>query len=65
MKAEMKHWLSDHGLTALQVAQRAGLPMPTDIWRMLRGGMPMHPNLKPTLCSVYGMTEAEWKEVAP
>ncbi len=65
MKAKMKHWLSERGLTALQVAKRAEIPMPTDIWRMLSGQMPLHPNFKRTLCTVYGMTEAEWKEVRP
>ena len=65
MTAAMKKFLHERGLTAVQVAERAGIPFPTDIWRMLSGGMPMHQNIKETLCRIYGMTEQEWKEAAP
>ena len=65
MTAAMKAFLHGRGLTALQVAKRADIPFPSDIWRILKGVMPMHPNVKETLCNIYGMTEAEWKEAAP
>lgn len=65
MKAAMKKFLHERGLTALQVAERAGLPVPSDIWRMLSGERKLHPAFKETLCRIYGMTEAEWKEARP
>ena len=65
MTGAMKKFLHERGLTAVQVAERAGLPVPSDIWRMLSGERKMHPAFKETLCRIYGMTEAEWKEAAP
>ena len=65
MKAAMKKFLHERGLTALQVAERAGLPVPSDIWRMLRVERKLHPEFKETIIRIYVMTEAEWKEAAP
>ena len=65
MKAAMKKWLHEHGVTALQVAERSEMPSQTEIWRMLRGERKMHPSFKETIIRIYGMTEAEWKEAAP
>ena len=64
MTKEMKKWLHDHGLTAVQVAERAGILVP-DIYRQLSGGMVPNPSLRDTLCGVYGMTSAEYREAIP
>lgn len=65
MKAAMKKWLHEHGVTALRVAEHSEMPVPTDIWRMLSGERKLHPAFKETIISIYGMTDAEWKEAAP
>lgn len=64
MTNEMKKWLHDHGLTAVQVAERAGILVP-DMYRQLSGGMKPDPSLRDTLCGIYGMTSAEYREAIP
>ena len=65
MTDKMKTWLHEHGLTATQVAERAGLICKRDVWRMLSGRKPLDDELKATLIRVYGMTEQELKEAIP
>jgi predicted transcriptional regulator len=64
MTLKMKKWLHEHGLTAVQVAQKAGLLIP-DMYRQLSGTMPVNPALRDTLCGIYGMTSAEYREAIP
>ena len=64
MTQKMKKWLHDHGLTAVQVAERAGILVP-DMYRQLSGGMAPDPALRDTLCGIYGMTSAEYREAIP
>ena len=64
MTPTMKRWLHEHGLTAVQVAERAGILVP-DIYRQLSGGMTPDPSLRDTLCGVYGMTAKEYQEAIP
>lgn len=64
MTATMKRWLHEHGLTAVETARKAGVLVP-DIYRQLRGTMPVDPALRDTLCGVYGMTQREYKEALP
>lgn len=69
MTAKMKTWLRDHGLTAIHIARRMDFINPEHIWYVLDGSMKLNTTetqkLKTTLCGVYGMTEAEWKEALP
>ena len=65
MKSAMKKFLHERGLTELQVAERAGLPVPSDIWRMLSGERKLHPAFKETICGIYGMTQKECEEAHP
>ena len=64
MTAAMKKFLRDRGLTAVQVAGRAGILVP-DIYRQLNGGMKPDPALRDTLCGIYGMTSKEYQEAIP
>ena len=64
MTLKMNTWLHEHGLTAVQVAERAGILVP-DIYRQLSGGMAPDPSLRDTLCGVYGMTADEYREAMP
>lgn len=64
MTPNMKRWLHEHGLTTVQVAQKAGLLIP-DMYRQLSGTMPVNPALRDTLCGVYGMTQREFREAIP
>lgn len=65
IKKEMKQWLHDRGLTALQVAERAEVPIPRDVWRMFSVNIPVSLPVLNVLRGVYGMTEKETKEVLP
>lgn len=64
MTPNMKRWLHEHGLTAVQVAERAGILVP-DMYRQLSGTMPVNPALRDTLCGIYGMSEDEYREAIP
>ena len=61
MTANMRRWLTDHGLTAVQVADMAGIRI-RDLYDSLSGRRPVQSELRTTLRSVYGMTEAEYRE---
>lgn len=61
MTPNMKRWLTDHGLTAVQVADKAGVRI-RDLYDSLSGKRPVQPELQSTLRSVYGMTEQEYRE---
>lgn len=65
MTSYMKKWLNERGLTAMQVAEKAGLYIPTDIYRQLNGSMPVSSALRETLIGVYGMTAKEYQEAIP
>lgn len=69
MTVKMRMWLRDRGLTAIQIARRMNFINPEHIWYVLDGTMKLDADetqkLKTTLCDVYGMTEAEWKEALP
>ena len=64
MTPNMKRWLHEHGLTVVQVAQKAGLLIP-DMYRQLSGTMPVNPALRDTLCGIYGMSADEYREAIP
>lgn len=61
MTVSMRRWLTDHGLTGAQVADRAGVRV-RDFYEQLSGRAPVQPELTTTLRSIYGMTEAEYRE---
>lgn len=61
MTAQMRRWLTAHGLTAVQVADKAGVRI-RDLYDSLSGRRPVQPELQSTLLGVYGMTEAEYRE---
>lgn len=64
MTRAMKAWLTDHGLTAVQVADRAGVNI-RKMYRQLGGRAPVQQELTDTLCKIYGMTPAEMQEAIP
>lgn len=61
MTKMLRTWLSDHGLTALDVARRSGIAR-RDMYRILSGSKAVPYELKYTLQRIYGMTDAEYKE---
>ena len=61
----MKEWLHDHGLTAVAVMDRIGITDRHDQSRILNGKKKAPKELHDTLCRIYGMTEAEYKEAIP
>lgn len=65
MTAEMKRFLHERGITAMDVAARVGLVVPRDIYYMLSGTMRIHPRVREVLCNVYGMTEIEYTAAVP
>lgn len=64
MTSKMKRWLHDRGITAVEVANKAGVPR-ADLYRQLRGTMPVAPELRHTLLRTFGMTPREYEEVIP
>lgn len=65
MTVKMRMWLRDRGLTATAIMRAAGIWNTHDLYRMLNGTKQVAPELQDTLCRVYGMTDAEWKEALP
>jgi len=67
--AEMKKFLHERGLTAMDVAKRVPLYVPTDIYGILNGTRAVHRStrakIKDVLCRVYGMTENEYEAAMP
>lgn len=61
MTAMLKAWLSERGLTALDVARRSGIAQ-LDMYRILSGSKDVPFELKHTLQRIYGMTDAEFRE---
>lgn len=61
MTKMLRKWLSDRGLTALDVARRSGIAR-RDMYRILSGSKAVPFELKHTLLRIYGMTDAEYKE---
>lgn len=61
MTKMLRTWLSDHGLTALDVARRSGIAR-RDMYRILSGSKAVPYELKYTLKRIYGMTDAEFRE---
>lgn len=64
MTRAMKTWLTDHGLTAIQVANRAGMDI-RKMYRQLGGRAPVQKELTDTLCGIFGITEQEYQEAIP
>lgn len=64
MTPTMKKWLHERGITAVAVAEKAGIPR-GDLYRQLRGTMPMAPELRHTLRRTFGMTAREYEEAIP
>ena len=65
MNEHMKRFLMSHGLTALDVAQKAGMEVQSDIYAMLSGRKEPSYELRSTLQNVYGMTDAEYAAAIP
>lgn len=61
MTPKMRTWLSEHGLTALDVARRSGIAK-RDMYRIMSGQKAVPFELKHTLLRIYGMTDAEFRE---
>lgn len=64
MTERMRGWLRDHGLTATQVADKAGVSH-RDLYDELNGKKPVEPELTTTLRRIYGMSEQEYREAVP
>ena len=69
MTPEMKKFLHERGITAMDVARRLNLYVPRDIYGILNGTMCVHHStwskIKEILCGVYGMTEDEYNAAMP
>lgn len=61
MTKALRTWLSERGLTALDVARRSGIAR-RDMYRILSGSKAVPYELKHTLTRIYGMTDAEYRE---
>ena len=61
MTKALRTWLSERGLTALDVARRSGIAR-RDMYRILSGSKAVPFELKHTLQRIYGMTDAEYRE---
>lgn len=64
MKQKMRKWLTSRGLTAVRVADVAGIRV-VDMYRQLNGDMDKDPALRETLCGIFGMTVQEFREAIP
>ena len=66
MKREFRKWMTEHGVTAVQIAEKAEIEEPREIWHILSGRKKppqgTFEKLHDTLIRVYGMSEAEYKE---
>ena len=60
MTRAMKAWLSEHGLTATDIARALGWK-DTTMYYVLAGHRAPPSELHDILCNVYGMTEEEFK----
>lgn len=61
MTKMLRTWLSERGLTALDVARRSGIAR-RDMYRILSGQKAVPFELKHTLLRIYGMTDDEFRE---
>mgnify|MGYP002627265445 CR=1 FL=1 len=62
MTTDMKQWLSEHGLTATQIADALGWKH-WRMWGVLSGRLPAPRELQGLFCGVYGMTASEYENL--
>lgn len=60
MTKAMKSWLSEHGLTATNIADAMGYKY-SRIYRILDGRLKPPAEFREMMIDVYGMTEEEYK----
>ncbi|MBQ5339787.1 MAG: helix-turn-helix transcriptional regulator [Oscillospiraceae bacterium] len=64
MTLKMRKWIHEHGVTAARIGELAGVE-PQKLYRWLRGEQEPGPELRATLCGIFGMTDQEYQEAVP